>query len=61
MKWEYHVDSFNMYPLIELRPKLAALGKEGWELVAVLPAPDIKDYGDQRSYCRAFFKRPISN
>lgn len=58
-KWQYLALIVEMYPMIEFQGQLNELGKEGWELVAIMEAPDAPDIREKHSRsARAFFKRP---
>jgi hypothetical protein len=58
VRWEYRATIIEMYPMIECQAELNRLGQEGWELIAIVEAPDAPDSRKERSLsARAFFKR----
>jgi len=60
MKWEYLAKIVEMYPMIDCSGELNRLGQKGWELVAIMEAPDAPDNRIEGSRsARAFFKRPV--
>ena len=55
MKWEYHFEVLTSDPIDVSEKRLNFLGKEGWEVVAMMPKMGVDD-----SWIVALLKRPIS-